>query len=79
MQVEIRLYATLRRYAPQGADAGVFVTDLTDGASVQDLVHSLKIIPEEVHLIMVNGMNSTMERLLNSGDRIGLFPPIGGG
>lgn len=79
MQIEVRLYATLRRYAPNGSEMGVFLTDLADGALVLDIIQLLKIVPAEVHLIMVNGTNSTMERALGPGDRVGLFPPIGGG
>ena len=34
---------------------------------------------EEVHILMVNGTNVTFEYILNENDRVGLFPPVGGG
>lgn len=52
---------------------------------------SLGIAPEErvlagegiaedaVHSVMVNGHRGTFETRLRGGDRLGLFPPVGGG
>jgi molybdopterin converting factor small subunit len=39
----------------------------------------LGIDAREVHVLMVNGVISRLDRVLVGGDRLGLFPPVGGG
>lgn len=80
MRVEVRLYATFARYAPSQRAGEPFQTDIEDSASLTDLIHKLGIPAAEVHLIMVNG-RIVHDRLLrvSEADRIGLFPPVGGG
>ena len=77
MKVEVRLYATLRRYA--AASNGVMTAELAEGTTVAGLMHHFGIDPAEVQLFMVNGMHSQPEQRLMDGDRVGLFPPVGGG
>lgn len=78
MVVEVRLYATLRRYTPASPN-GVITVDVPDGSTVLELVKLIKIDPAEIHLIMINGIGCEFEKVVNSGDRVGLFPPVGGG
>ncbi len=78
MQIELRLYATLRRAAPD-APAGVLTVAVPAGATVADLLALAKIDPAEVRLIMVNGIAADLGRVLQDGDRLGVFPPLGGG
>lgn len=79
MQIEVRLYATLREQAPSGADAGVFPMTLPDNASVGMLLAVIGIPATKVHMRMVNGVGVTVEHILKDNDRVGLFPPVGGG
>lgn len=78
MVVEVRLYATLRRYTAANPN-GVVSIEATEGSSVLELVKQLGIDPSEIHLTMVNGIGCDLEQTVKSGDRIGLFPPVGGG
>jgi molybdopterin converting factor small subunit len=78
MRLEVRLYATLRQAAPD-APAGVLPVEMPDGAAVADVLAAVKIDPAKVHLIMVNGVAADLGRVLSDGDRLGLFPPVGGG
>jgi molybdopterin converting factor small subunit len=78
MVVEVRLFATLRRYTPSNP-SGVITVDVPEGISVLDLITNLKIDPAEVHLVMINGIGCGLGETVKSGDRIGLFPPVGGG
>ena len=79
MQIEVRLYATLREFAPSNSQHGVFAATLRNGATVQELLDSFGIAAKKVHMIMVNGAGVTMEETLRENDRVGLFPPVGGG
>ena len=79
MQIEIRLYATLRQHAPPGTEAGVFRIEAPEGASLADVIEMVGISPAKVHMRMVNGTGVNENHILKDSDRVGLFPPIGGG
>ena len=79
MQVEVRLYATLREFAPADANAGVFLLTLPDNATLGFLLTAIGIEAKKVHMRIVNGIMSSDDQVLKENDRIGLFPPIGGG
>lgn len=78
MMLEIRLYATLRRYAAVDKDGAVAV-NFTEGMTVEDLFVLLDIPAAEVKLAMVNGKSAEFTEVLAITDRVGLFPPVGGG
>ena len=78
MVVEVRLYATLRRYKPSIPN-GVFSEDVPGGISVAELINKLEIDLAEIHMIMVNGIGCEADYTLTEGDRVGLFPAVGGG
>ncbi len=77
IRVEVRLYAALghvRPHYPHGVPLA-----LADGATVRSLVRALGLSELEIHLIFVNGTPRDLDHPLNDQDRIGLFPPVGGG
>ena len=78
-KVEVRLYASLRKYHPSAGDREVFFPEMADGAILGDLVDKLKIPRQEIGVLMVNSTWQKETYLLQDGDRIGLFPLIGGG
>ena len=79
MQVEVRLYATLREFSPKGANAGVFLLTLPENSTVGFLLTAIGIEAKKVHMRIVNGVMSSDEQVLKENDRVGLFPPVGGG
>ena len=79
MQLDVHLYATLRDYAPPEAKAGVFAASLPEGGTVGNLLNALGIGTEKVHMRMVNGVGVDDDHILNDKDRLGFFPPVGGG
>lgn len=78
MFVEVRLYATLRRYAPT-SPSGVIPIEVPVNATVASLLGAMGIELTEVHIIMINGVISTLTSALHEGDRLGVFPAVGGG
>lgn len=79
MRVEINLYATLARYLPaQDKNAGGAI-DISDGATVGDVLQHLNVPAEQVKLIFVDGVHGGRETILRDGSRLGVFPPVGGG
>ncbi len=47
--------------------------------TVKDVIHTLKIPCEEVKVVFVNGKHASLQTKLKDGDRIGIFPAVGGG
>jgi len=79
IRVEVRLYASLRDYAPAGGGDRVMLRDLDDGATVEQLYGVLEIPLEEVVVSLVNGRAEALDHTLEDGDRIDVFPPLAGG
>lgn len=75
MNIEIKCFATLAAYAPSG---GV-VPDVPEGADVASIMALLRVPPDEVKIIFVNGTHAEPDAVLHDGDRVGLFPAVGGG
>jgi len=82
VEVEVKLYAVLRRYRPDsagGAKHHPFLVTLPAGATIRTLTESLKI-PED--LVTAAARNDEVVDLgapLQEGDKVGLFPPSAGG
>lgn len=79
MTVEIRCYTTLREKLPAEAERGVLNYQLKGEKTIKDLIESLNLPYEELHLIIVNGKQADLDKEIKDGDRIGFFPPVGGG
>ncbi|HEY7203167.1 MAG TPA: MoaD/ThiS family protein [Methylomirabilota bacterium] len=79
MKVEVHLTATLRVYLPAGTVGDNVVLDVPDGATVDQVVHSLRIPRELERLTVVNGRDAVPDQALAEGDVLSLFPPLAGG
>lgn len=79
MRIRVKLFATLTRHFP-GAKSGVPIDlDISEGATITDLISQLNLSSAEVKVVFVNGRARSPDWRLNSGDEVGIFPPIGGG
>lgn len=79
MSVLIKLSASLRRFVP-GYDAQEgLLLPCGPGLTVAGVLAGLGIAQAEVKIIMVNGVKAQAEQPLADGDRVGLFPAVGGG
>lgn len=74
MALTVKCYATLAGRTPPG---GTFPPE--PGLTVAGLVAALGLDPEAVKVAFVNGQHATPETPLRDGDRVGLFPAVGGG
>uniref|UniRef100_A0A7C3V512 Thiamine biosynthesis protein ThiS n=1 Tax=Desulfobacca acetoxidans TaxID=60893 RepID=A0A7C3V512_9BACT len=79
MPLQVFLNASLRRYVPGYDPYRGLTLEAPPGTAVSRLISQLGLPPEEVTLIMVNGIRRPPEYLLQGEERVGLFPPIGGG
>lgn len=74
MNIEIRCFATLGKFAPASGRL-----DLPEGTDVAGAMALLGVPPDEVKIIFVNGRSAPPETVLAENDRLGLFPAVGGG
>lgn len=74
MSIEVRLFATLRK----GREKKVFI-DYTEDITCKDIIKELKIDKNDVSILLVNGINSPLDKKLSKEDVVSIFPPVGGG
>lgn len=74
MQIEIKCFATLSDFTPEGN-----VLAVGDGTTIQQVIDLLGITVEDVKIMFINGKHKSLESVLKEGDRLGLFPAVGGG
>lgn len=75
IEIELRLFATLTQYTPPTPEAFRVPRDTT----AEGLLLELGIPREEAKLIFINGKKHEADYELRKGDRVGIFPPVGGG
>ena len=73
--IQIKLFASLSKLMPESCDH----YPIEQGIQVLDLVRQLKIPENQAKLIFINGVMSELTSVLNGGERVGIFPPVGGG
>jgi len=79
MKIELRFYATLIKYAEKNKIPQFSTVELEDGTTVTSLLNKFNIPEKDVHVVIINGRNADLEQVLQDGDRVALFPPVGGG
>jgi len=79
VEVTLSLFATLSRYMPKKVKNSSFTIELDEGTRVRALLEGLKIPARNIKLAFLNGVHSKGDEILKEGNRVGVFPPIGGG
>jgi sulfur-carrier protein len=79
MRITVKLFASLSRFYPGEPSGTPFELSLPEATTVQALVERLGIPAEETKVSFVNGLIRDLDWILQQGDEVGLFPPIGGG
>ena len=79
MEIEVKLFATLRDYLPKGSGKFSCKLELNSTDTVRDVLKKLKIPDEIPKIILVNGVHSNLDRVLKLGDVLSVFPPVAGG
>jgi ThiS family. len=75
MEIEVRLFNSLRKYGPRKLE-------IAEGSRVGDVLAQLKIPAHEIHVVLLNGRNIMdddgieTERRLEPGDVLALSGPV---
>jgi molybdopterin converting factor small subunit len=79
MEVQVKLFATLRDYLPKNSDGKSCQMEIDETTNIEQIITQLKI-PEEIpKIILVNGLQGSMDQTLKEGDVVSIFPPVAGG
>jgi len=79
MPLKIFLSSSLRKYV-SGYDPTRGVSFTVKGKrTVRDIYDQMKIPDDKIKIIMVNGKSQSPDYILKGDERVGLFPPVGGG
>jgi sulfur carrier protein ThiS len=73
--IRLELQATLKRFLPDSPDS----YSVESGIRVKDLVKQLGIAEYEVNLVFMDGVPANLDSSIEGGERVTLFPPLGGG
>ena len=73
--IQLRLFATLMKFSPENKDRYA----VNPGTTVRELVEQLGIPFKEAKLVFIDGKRVKPETTLQGGERVGIFPPVGGG
>lgn len=78
--VEVVLYASLRKYLPEAKLGEGVPVRVGDASTVDELLEGELGIPsKEVKIVFVNAVSRKGNHVLSDGDRVAVFPPVGGG
>jgi molybdopterin converting factor small subunit len=77
--IQLKLYGNLRRLSPGGQAGAPMEIQLPEGTNLGGLVEHLQIPAEETKVAFVNGLVQDWTYELKAGDKVGVFPPVGGG
>jgi molybdopterin converting factor small subunit len=77
--VQVGVFGPLRDAFPDLALGESLEVDLPDGTTVGELVKQLELPADQVKVVFVNHRIRQDETKLENGDRVGIFPPVGGG
>jgi molybdopterin synthase sulfur carrier subunit len=73
--IQIKLFANLQQFQPSMADNYV----IEPGTTIRSLLQQLNVPEKKAKLIFVDGIKKDLTSTLKGGERIGIFPPVGGG
>ncbi len=73
--IDLRLFASLNNFTPPNASC----YPIASGMTIAELLQNVHVPLNEAKLIFINGIRSHPDAKLNGGERVGIFPPVGGG
>ena len=80
MQIEIKLLTQFKQYLPNPDLTGnTRSLKLDASGKIEDVFKELGIPLNVPKVIMLNDRHATIEDTLKEGDRVTVFPPVGGG
>lgn len=75
VHITLKLFATLSQFTPASLDK----YPIEPGAKIRDVIKQLGVSEDDIKLIFIDGKKGDLTSSLRGGERVGIFPPVGGG
>ena len=79
IRVNVRLFATLRRFFPHYDPEKGIEVKVAEGSTVEGLIQTLQLPKDEARVILINGKSKNLMDTIMDGDQVNIFTPLGGG
>ncbi len=81
MQIEMKFFSGLQEYLPENSSKNSCRIETSQGNSVEDILHELKIPSQRLSglLVVANGTHVKFDYVPRDGDVISVFSAIAGG
>lgn len=73
--IQIKLFASLQKFMPASAENYAIEAGITVGA----LLQQLDIPQDMIKIVFIDNVHAELTSILKGGERVGIFPPVGGG
>ena len=73
--IQLKLFAGLQAFMPPSGEK----YQINPGISIRNLLEELNLPQEKARLIFIDGIKADLDSTLEGGERVGIFPPVGGG
>ncbi len=73
--ITVKLFASLKVFLPDSANR----YPVRPGITVRKLLEQLCVPEDEVKLVFIDGVKRDLSTTLKGGERVGIFPAVGGG
>jgi sulfur carrier protein ThiS len=79
MRVQLKLFATYRNHLPPGAEGNVMDVQVPTNTRVSDLLRQFGLPENESRVILINGLGTREDQVLQENDVVAAFPALAGG
>ncbi|MFW6115998.1 MAG: MoaD/ThiS family protein [Chloroflexota bacterium] len=80
VRVELKLLAAYRRYLPCETAGNSCIVEVPSGTPVIDLLASFDVPGKhDASVVLINGRDAAVDRVLEDGDVVTVFPAMAGG
>jgi molybdopterin synthase sulfur carrier subunit len=79
MRVTVKLHATLKKYLPPGSSGDGIELEVTEGATVADVIERLGIPAKHAGMLVSEDEYLESTTVVRDGQEIDIFPPLAGG
>jgi len=80
MKIEVKLLTQMKKYLPDPDMAGNTRTmEIKEKATIRDMFLELGIPADTPKVILLNDRQGKLDDILKDGDKVSVFPPVGGG
>nr|VFK44003.1 MAG: Mut7-C ubiquitin [Candidatus Kentron sp. TC]VFK46240.1 MAG: Mut7-C ubiquitin [Candidatus Kentron sp. TC]VFK58844.1 MAG: Mut7-C ubiquitin [Candidatus Kentron sp. TC] len=83
MKITLKLFASLDRYLPPGAERNAVEIETPEGSSIAEIIERIGLPRDSVKLVFVDGVHQWLHELhrrpLEPGETLAIWPPVAGG